>query len=247
VIQAPFVAGRVGIAGACYLLFMGVYLPWMAWRTRAKLAGGPILPPRARYFTSVIVTQVWLLIVGLAVAWACRVRLYRPIAPRPLDLALGAACLAAMVAFMVPRWKAAVRKGDRRLYFFMPTGANEKALWTGVSLIAGFGEESIYRGVIFALLVTLTNNVWIAALGSALVFAAGHAFQSRRSMMIIFVFSLVFQALTLVTGALYVAMAVHFLYDVVAGFTYSHLGRIAGYRADGAPDAIADAAGTPAA
>jgi membrane protease YdiL (CAAX protease family) len=129
----------------------------------------------------------------------------------------------------------------------MPSGAKEKALWTGVSMIAGFGEETIYRGVIFALLVTLTRSVWIAALGGALIFAVGHAFQSRQSMAIIFVFSLIFQALTIATGTLYVAMVVHALYDITAGFTYSHLGRIAGYRAEGAPGrAPVETVGSPA-
>lgn len=235
---APFVAGQVGIAGWAYLAFMGLYVPYKAWASRAKLTGGTTLPPRERHFVAVIFSQLLLLAVGLAVSTLSWIRLYPPVAPKPADLLAGAVVLALLIGFMVPRWRLAVKKTDRRLYFFMPTGAKEKALWVGVSLLAGFGEESIYRGVLFALLVTVTGNLWIAALGAALIFAAGHAFQSRRSMAIIFVFSLVFQALTIATGTLYVAMVVHCLYDVVAGFTYAYFGRTMGYR----PEVVAEPA-----
>jgi membrane protease YdiL (CAAX protease family) len=231
----PFVAEKVGIGGWYFIAFFGLLLPWKAWQSRAKLAGRPLLPPRARYFTSVIATQVLLYAIGLAIAYICGIHLYPRVIPRPQDLLLGVLILGTLLAFMVPRWRGAVKKGDRRLYFFMPAGAKEKALWAGVSVAAGFGEESIYRGVLFALLFTLTGSLWVAALLGALVFAAGHAFQSLRSMAIIFAFSLIFQAIVIVTGALYVSMAVHFLYDLAAGFTYSRLGTELGYRAEGEP------------
>ena len=235
----PFTAERVGLGGWYFLAFIGVLLPWMAWRSRAKLAGRPVLPTRTRHFTSIIFTQIFLLALALAITTVCGIRLYPTVVPRLRDWLLGALSLAAMLAFVFPRWKGAVRKGDRRLYFFMPSGAKEKALWVGISAAAGFGEESVYRGVLFALLFALTGNLWIAAVLGALIFAAGHAFQSARSMAMIFVFSLLFQTLVIVTGALYVSMAVHFLYDVTAGFTYSRLGREMGYQAQGDPTAAA--------
>jgi membrane protease YdiL (CAAX protease family) len=132
-------------------------------------------------------------------------------------------------------------KGDRRIYFFSPESPREKGLWVGVSLCAGIGEEIAYRGVLYILFLTLTHSAWAAALLAALIFAANHAMQSMRSMAIIFVFSFVFQALALWTGALYVSMIAHFVYDVVAGFTYSRLVRELGWRADIAPPAAAPA------
>lgn len=183
-----------------------------------------------------------MLLMSLLVAYAFRFRLFPAVVPGATDLLLGLVVTAALVLFMRPRWDAAVRAGDRRLYFFMPRGAKEKSLWVAVSAAAGFGEEVTYRGVLYLLLHLLTGNGWIAALVSALLFAAGHAFQSRASMVIIFGFALVFQGLAIGTGALYVPMLAHFLYDVVAGFTYAKLGRELGYVAEGDP-----AAGTPSA
>ena len=234
----PLLHGKYLGLAAVFLVFHA-YVPFAAWRARARLAGRAWLPPRARYLSNAIGTQVFFLAVAFGVAYALRIPLYPRALPRATDLLLGLAVLAALVAFMRPRWRRAVRKGDRRLYFFMPTGGREQGLWAALSLAAGFGEETTYRGVIYWILFALTGRWWLAGLLGALVFAGAHAFQSRTSMMLIFVFALLFQALAIATGALYVSMAVHALYDVIAGFTYSRLGRELGYRVDGAPAAAA--------
>jgi hypothetical protein len=64
-------------------------------------------------------------------------------------------------------------------------------------------------------------------------------------MLIIFGFALVFQALAIRSGSLYVPMVVHMLYDVAAGLRYSWLGRTMGYVAGGDPAPVAPAAATP--
>jgi membrane protease YdiL (CAAX protease family) len=233
--RAPFTAWAVGLPGWYFIVFHALFIPWSTYRARTRIAGRPALPPRTKHFTGILVMQALLLALALLIARACGIGVYPRVAPAPLHLAVGLGGLAAMLVFMVPRWRRAVVKGDRRLYFFMPAGGGEKALWVAVSAAAAFGEETTYRGVLYALFLHLSGAWWIAALLSALVFGAAHAFQSRRSMVIIFVFSLIFQALMLWTGALYVSMIVHFVYDVVAGFTYSRLGRELGYRAEGEP------------
>jgi membrane protease YdiL (CAAX protease family) len=58
-------------------------------------------------------------------------------------------------------------------------------------------------------------------------------------MVIIFFFSLIFQALALWTGALYVGMLAHFVYDVIAGLTYSRLVREMGVHPEDTPAAAA--------
>lgn len=228
------------VLAGIFVLFHA-YVPWKAWRGRGVVARLAVLPSRTKHFASTIVTQVFLLFMSLVVAYAFGFRLFPPVMPRISDILLGLAAAGAMVLVMRPRWEAAVRRGDRRLYFFMPQGAKEKAWWVGVSAAAGFGEEVTYRGVLVLLLTLLTGNAWVAALGSALLFAAGHAFQSRLSMIIIFGFALVFQGLAWRSGSLYVPMLAHALYDVAAGFAYSRLGRRLGFVAEGDPAAPAPA------
>lgn len=238
----PPLHGKDLLLAGVFILFHA-YVPFAAWRARQRLTGRSWLPPRTPYLSNAIVTQVFFLAISFGVAYALRIPLYPPTVPRGTHLLLGLAVLAALVAFMRPRWKRAVLKGDRRLYFFMPEGGREQGLWTALSLAAGFGEESTYRGVLYWILFALTGRWWLAALLGAIVFAGAHAFQSRTSMMLILVFSLIFQGLAILSGSLYVSMGVHALYDVIAGLTYSRLGRELGYQANPAPAAAGPAAG----
>ncbi len=236
-VLGPFIAEKVGPAGWSFILFHTAFVPWSTYRSRGKVGAMKTLPPLAGYLQSVLISQLVLMALALLIARLCGIGLFPRIWPRPLHALVGLAVCAALVAFMFPRWKRAVEKGSRRLYFFMPRSGREKAIWVMVAAAAGVGEEIAYRGVLYALLLRLTGTWWIAALLAAVVFGAAHAFQSGRSMVIIFGFSLVFQALMLWSGALYVSMLAHFLYDVVAGLNYSRLGRQMGFRAEGAPGA----------
>jgi len=236
IVAPPALRGKYLVLAGVFILFHA-YVPFAAWRARRGLAGHSGLPPLTRYLTNAIATQGFFLAISFGVAYALHVPLYPPLAPKGTHLLLGLAVLGTLVAFMRPRWRRAVIKGDRRLYFFMPTGGRERGLWTALSLAAGFGEETTYRGVLYWVLFALTGRAWVAALLGAILFAGAHAFQSRTSMMLILVFALIFQGLAIVSGALYVSMGVHALYDVVAGFTYSRLGRELGYRADRTPAA----------
>jgi membrane protease YdiL (CAAX protease family) len=222
------------VLAAMFICFHA-FIALQAWRSRARVAAMHVLPTRSRHFAGTVVTQITLLAASLGVAFAFRLRLFPPVLPSAFDVLLGLAATAALVLLMRPRWEAAVRTGDRRLHFFMPSGAKEKAWWVGVSVAAGIGEEVTYRGVLYLLVLMLTGSAWIAVLLSALLFAGAHAFQSRLSMVIIFGFALVFQGLAIRSGSLYVPMLAHVLYDVAAGFTYSRLGKRLGFVAQGDP------------
>ena len=111
-------------------------------------------------------------------------------------------------------------QGDRRIVFLLPRRMRSSedcgsgSLWSQVS-----AKRSPTAACSTCCSSLCTHSPWAAALLSAAWFAAGHAVQSARSMAIIFLFSLVFQGLALWTGALYVAMLAHFLYDVIAGLS----------------------------
>lgn len=232
----PIEGGRIGIAG-WYFIALLVFLIYATFRSRKRIATMPKLPSRTKHFASTLIVLTLLYLLALLVARVDWIMLYPRMMPTPLQLGVGVALALVLAAGMRPLWRRAVAKGDRRLYLFSPTTTREKVLWIGVSLMAGVGEETAYRGVLYVLFLTLTKSPWGAAVLAALIFAGNHAVQSNRSMAIIFFFSLIFQALALWTGALYLGMLTHFVYDVIAGLTYSHLVREMGYRAEGEPQA----------
>jgi membrane protease YdiL (CAAX protease family) len=216
-----------------HLFFFGVFIPWSAVRSRKRFESMRVLPPRRRLFRSVLVVQVFLLAFSLFVASREGIELFPRAVPGLRDVALGIGVLIAMVAFMLPRWRRAVESRDAAVYTRMPRDVGERALWIGVSATAGFGEEISYRGVMYVLVTWAVHDPWIATLVCAVAFAIGHWVQGWRSVLVIFAFALLFHGLVAATGALYVAMAVHFVYDVVAGLAYGHYGEKLGYPIEG--------------
>jgi len=234
----PLARGHIGFIG-WYFIGLLVYLVFATFRARQRIARMPKLPTRTRHFISTIIVLGLLLVGALLVARVDGIPLFPRAWPTPLQAGVGLALALVLAAGMRPFWRRAVATGDRRLYLFSPTTPREKGLWIGVSLMAGVAEETVYRGVLYVLLLTVTRSPWAAAGLSALIFAGNHAVQSNRSMVIIFLFSLLFQALALWSGALYAGMLAHVVFDVIAGFTYSKLVREMGYRAQGEPETVA--------
>src|SRR5262245_19073317 len=215
----PIESGRIGFTGWYYIALL-VFLCYASYRSRGRIARMPKLPDRRKHLTNTLLILGGLFIIALLVARREWMTLYPRVVPTPLQIGIGLVLPFGLAARMKPLWRRAVATGDRRLHLFSPQTGREKVLWILVSLLAGIGEETAYRGVLYVLLLTVTHSAWAAAVLGALVFALSHAVQSNRSMVIIFFFSLMFQALALWTGALYVGMLTHFVYDVIAGFTY---------------------------
>lgn len=236
---------HLGLAGYYHLFFFGLLLPWGAVRTARRLNARP-LPPLPRYFVTVMLQHLFFIIVSAALLYietggmlAGRSLLGWP--PRPLQSwVCGTVVLVALVALMRPFWRRSVMKRTRLAYLFMPRTAAEKGMWALVSLIAGVGEELTYRGVMTVFLMRLTGSFWLAALIAAAVFGLSHFPQGWRSVAIIFGIAMVMHGLVFFTGTLLVAMAVHFLYDLIAGLTYSYFGDKLGYPLEGSAPAESD-------
>ena len=224
----------IGTAATLHLLVFGLLLPVAGARSYRRLRTIP-LPPRPVHFLSVTVQQ--LVFLGFAV-WVARregIVLFPPVAPGVPDLLLGAAVTAALVALLRGRWRQSIERRERAAYLFMPWTAGERRLWAAVSAAAGLAEEVAYRGVLVAILARLAGSPLAAVPIAALLFGLAHGVQGRQSAVTIGGVALVFHGLVLVTGTLYVAIAVHFAYDLLAGLSYGRLGKELGYPRDGYP------------
>jgi membrane protease YdiL (CAAX protease family) len=225
---------HVGMAGYYHLVWFGILLPLLYFRSARKLPARDY-PPRRKLFGVMILTQSSSAAVSILVADAEYIDLWAKPDDFPKTLWIGAAVLMAMIAPMAPGWRRDVEKRKWILYYFMPRTAGEKVLWAGVSLFAGFSEEIVYRGVMFSLLWIMLDSRLGAAFIVAIVFAFSHFEQGWKSMLVILAFSLGFQAIYYLTGSLYPGMVVHFLYDLTVGMMYGYLGEKLGYPIEGVP------------
>lgn len=103
-----------------------------------------------------------------------------------------------------------------------PGRRRELPLWDLMSVAAGIGEELAYRGFLLWYLSALVSSGW-AILLTAAGFAAAHAYQGWRSVLIVFTLGLVFGGLTVLSGSLWPAILLHALVDMEAGRFYMRL------------------------
>lgn len=214
----------IGVWGWYHLAFFCLFLPWVAVRSRRKLTERGY-PARKPFFVSVILQQTIFATISLVVAYLERIPLFPAQFPAPMAVLLTCILLAGSVTAMRPLWRDAVERREPRTQLTMPADAVERRLWVGVSFAAGIGEEISYRGVLYALLLRLTSDPLTAAVAAAAVFGAGHIIQGWRAVGITAIFALIAQSLALYSGSLYLSMAWHVGYDIVAGLTYARFGR----------------------
>lgn len=233
----PFVY-EINAAGWFHLIYFGVLIPYVAVTRARKFKDKNLpLPDRLRHFQRTASTLVMFGVVSLVVARAEWMELFPRSMPSWRALAAGALMLIATVAFMRPKWRAAVERRERVVYLFMPANPSERIWWIVVAVLAGISEEITWRGVQAGLAANLTQSVLAAFLICSLSFAVGHAVQGWRSIVVILAFALGFHLLVWLSGSLYVAMAVHVAYDTIAGISYGRLGKELGYSLEPAKDA----------
>jgi hypothetical protein len=229
----------VGTSGLFFLFFFGLVLPFIAFRSRDRLTRMRPLPTRRRLYTSIVLQLALFLVLALGTAWREGIDLWRWPQRMLLPSLATLGLFVLMVAATRPIKRDAVRRREPRVYFAMPAGAGEMALWISVSVMAGVAEETAYRGVFSDLATRLTGSMAAAWALAVLAFTIAHANQGLKSMGVIALFSLVAHALVFLSGTLLYAIVLHVAYDVAAGFDYVRLGRQLGYPLDAVPDAAA--------
>jgi len=216
--------------GWLHLLFFGIVVPIVALRTRDVILRLPSPPNRIPFYLGALAQLVIFTAISVFVAWREKIELFPRRMPTGSQALIGLAILITLVALLHRQWKRSVLNGERVIALFMPSTRDERLLWLLVSLFAGISEEITWRGVQSAIVHRLTGVLAIAIIASTITFAVAHAVQGFEAIPLIAAIALVFHGLVLLTGSLYVAMAVHFLYDAICGFTYAKLAARYGYR-----------------
>ncbi|MGH7562618.1 MAG: CPBP family glutamic-type intramembrane protease [Gemmatimonadales bacterium] len=227
-------ASPIGLPGAAHLLVFALLLPLAAMRTRHRLRHLD-LPSRRAHFLGVLAQQLLFLLASLWVAAREGILLFPRFAPSAGNLILGAAVTTALVLTLRGEWRRSVEARTRAAYLFMPWDAAERGLWLSVAAAAAVAEEVTYRAVAVTLFGRLVGSPVLAVTLAAAAFGFAHGVQGPRSAIGAVGAALIFHGLVFLTGGLYVAIAVHFAYDLIAGLCYARLGKALGYPRDGFP------------
>ena len=225
--------------GYFHLIAFGIIIPIAAIRSKKRIEARQFFfAARRRYFTSVLIQVGAFALFSIFVARQNWIEIFPRTFPPPRAIIAGAVFLIATVGTGFTRWRKAVIEKKKIVALFMPTNNVERMMWIGSAALAGFGEEITWRGVQTALLTRLTGSIAVA-IGIAIVtFAIAHAMQGWKSVGVIGVFTAGFHLLVWLAGSLYVAMVVHSLYDLIAGFAYAHFGRKYNYDAIAVPPSV---------
>lgn len=203
-----------------YVGVIGVILPLICVRSYFKLKAGARFPPKILQRRNALAMHAMIFLVAYFTWRAFHIPMFPRAVIGSREIGYGLATLIIFLAAMIPLWKVRAMNHPGKTYRSMPQASNEMWIWALVSASAGFVEEIAYRGVLFGILFYWLNNWWAAAILCAISFALGHSIQGWKAAAIIFVMSVIFQGLVYFTGTLYIAMAVHAIYDFVAGAMY---------------------------
>lgn len=245
-------AVRLGLGSWYLLLVVFAVVPWLAARSRKRLAevrsararatepvatpaspDAPVAaapassPSRLGVYASTAVLEAALLFVSLAVIAGWGVAALTPPRLGVTDGLIGLAALAlglSTLAFpRVGRW---IRNGRPSAVAARTPG--EWAGFAALVAIASVSEEVTYRGATFMILAAVTGSWWLAATLSALAFGGAHLAQGPRAASLVVLYGLRDQIVVGLTGTLYVAIAVHFVHDMVTGAVVARRGRMEG-------------------
>jgi membrane protease YdiL (CAAX protease family) len=208
-----------------YLFLFGLFVPYIAIQSNRKIRAGTTLPPRKTRFRNIVVMEGFFLACAWYAAWSRGIPIFarghfsvRAVVAAVVFLAVG-------LGTIPIRWKHTSEADKRHMLLTRPQERSDLGPWFAVSVAAGFVEEIVYRGVMLAFLIPITRNWYVAVLLCVFFFALGHLNQGVGRAAFIGVMALAFHYFVALTGSLYLAMAVHFLYDWIAGLMYVRFAR----------------------
>jgi len=110
----------------------------------------------------------------------------------------------------------AIKEQMGELSNLAPQTGTERRLFDMVSITAGVCEEILYRGLLLSALMSLVGT-WPAVALSSFIFGLGHAYQGISGIVRTGSIGLVLALLTVSSGSLFIAIALHAVIDLTSG------------------------------
>lgn len=220
-----------------FMLFVvqPIHGAWEFGKTLERVeAGEPA--DRIKLYRETLVLE-WVAFAVLACAWYL---LGRPIAalgfvtPAGTGFWIGAALVTAASAYLLFAWRQSTHMTTDekethiasfgKLLHFLPQSTRDLRHFTGLSVTAGIVEETIYRGFVLWYLFQYLP-AWAAVLVSAIGFGLGHSYQGAGGVARVTVLGIVFGALYIYTGSIWVPIVGHILLDALQGLSFVEIFR----------------------
>lgn len=220
---------------ALIFLILAVIVPWRGTVRVRELLRRPSLETgeRLALYLSTLAFQ-WL--AAATIFWRSRARGLSSASlglalPVPELSALVAAALTATLAFLQirsfrylarlpPERQGSIGEIARRL---MPQNRIEWLVFLPLTATVALCEEWVYRGFAFAALENASRSLWLAALGSSLLFAAAHLYQGKKGLAATLLVGLLFSGARVATRSLAASITAHFVADLLAAAGASRL------------------------
>lgn len=180
------------------------------------------IPPRIEVYASSALTLGGLTVFALLAGFTGPGLAAMGLGPAPpatilrVGGGLFVACMVLTVLTLgVDRWLGGA--DSRLMERLIPRSGTEKWLFVGVSFVAGFGEEIVYRGYLLAVLSEPLGGPWMALLVSSLAFGMLHGYQGGGGIVRTALLGGILGAGLVLTGSLWPAIAAHTVVDLVGG------------------------------
>lgn len=180
------------------------------------------LPPRRDVYASSALTLGVLTVLALGAGAtgpglaAMGLGAEAPLAVVRVGGGLFVACMVLTVLTLgLDRWLGGAAAG--LMERLIPRSPEERRLFVGVSVVAGVGEEIVYRGYLVAVLSGPLGGPWTALLVSSLAFGTLHGYQGGGGIVRTGLLGGVLGTGLVVTGSLWPAIVAHTLVDLVGG------------------------------
>jgi membrane protease YdiL (CAAX protease family) len=218
-----------------------IALPLLAWQSRKRLTPDIVIPRMALY-GEILFTQTILTVCSLLLAWREKFTVFafhqgtagfQPARqagslPSPSlasievrDVVAAALLLVIALIGLYISSRDESFEDNFVLRLVAPSNRRERLLWIPVCAAAGAGEELAYRALLPYLLESRGIPVAVSVALCSIAFGLAHTLQGWKAAAFTALFGLGFHLLVLYSGNVYGAIAVHFLYDLIAGYLLS--------------------------
>lgn len=207
-----------------YWILSCFILPFKANRIAQQSQIKATAIPRSKNYKSSIIGLSCIAILAIVTAYLNQLPVFGQIHMDHKILLLAFGFLVLNMSLIEPlEWKYISEEIKQRYGNHSPHTDRERLVWIAVSLIGAVSEEILYRAVFFGIFYQLTGNYWMAGLISAALFTIAHWKYGLTALPIAFFVALGLQYFVKISGGLFVAIAIHFIHNLVNGIVYGWL------------------------